>query len=143
MKVTCVVLVRNAPGQSVYNPVEYVMAPLSLVLMVLAVCRDEPKDKVIEEEIKKCRSVKNFIERFNDTRLEYVSAYEQIMETAHHLIEEAFGRIRYAGNRIKVGEPCVEEDIKDNIELLRSYVPFIPQDPRKCKPSEIFKTGEG
>ena len=68
LKLVGVVLVRNAPGQSVFNPVEHVMGSLSLALMVLAVCRDEPKEKVIEHEIRKCGSVKKFVEEFKDKK---------------------------------------------------------------------------
>ena len=65
------------------------------------------------------------------------------METPRSLIEYAFSRTRHAGNRIEIGEPATEEDVKDNIELLRNFLPFIPQDPKKCIPDELFKTEDG
>ena len=68
LKLVGVVLVRNAPGQSVFNPVEHVMGSLSMALMVLAVRRDEPKDQVIDDEIRKCGSIKKFVEQCKDTR---------------------------------------------------------------------------
>ena len=76
LKLIGIVLVRNAPGQSVFNLVEYFIGFLSLALIVLAMDRDEPKDKVIEDEIRKCRSIKKFVEVFKDTHPKCISSYE-------------------------------------------------------------------
>ena len=101
LKLACVELVRNIPGQSAYNPIEHVIVPLSLVLIVLAACKDKPKEKIIKSKIRKYRSVKKFAEEFKDTRLEYVSTYVQTMETPCSLIEDAYSRTRYTSNNIK------------------------------------------
>ena len=105
LEVLYVVFVGNAPGQSTYNPVEHIMAPLSLILMVLAVYRDKPKEQIIEDKIRKYRSVKKFVDEFKDTHSEYVSVYEQTIEILCSLIEDAFGGTRYVGSKIKIGEP--------------------------------------
>ena len=64
------------------------------------------------------------------------------MEIPYSLIEYDFARTRYASKKIKIGEPAIEENIKDNIKLLSNYLLFIPQDLGKCKSSSIFKIEE-
>ena len=74
------------------NPVEHAIGLLSMTLMILAAHRDEPKVLVIEDEIRKSRSIKKSMEEHKDRNPEYVTGYKQVIESPHSLIEDAFRR---------------------------------------------------
>ena len=68
-----VVLLRNTPGMSVFNPIEHAHGSLSISLSTLAVCRTEAKTEV-ESEIKRLGSIKRFTEEHANNE-EYIQAY--------------------------------------------------------------------
>ena len=136
-----VVLLRNAPGMSVFNPVEHVHGSLSIALSTLAVCRTEAKPEV-ESEIKRLGTIKRFTEEYADNE-EYIQAYLQSMDEPRLMIEDTTSRARYSGNRIRISQAATDNEINDNINMLRNYFKWLPEDVRKCSPQDIFKSDKG
>ena len=112
------ILIRNTPGQSVYNPVKYVIDNIRYPLQVIAATRKMISIPQIENKIKQLGSMKEFCSKYKANK-EYIKAYIDSIRPALDMIEEGVGYVLYAGRRIKVLPLATEEEIKDRIAKFR------------------------
>ena len=63
MKLTHLIVMKNAGGLSIYNPIERAMGAVTFGSQCLALCRSEGS-RELEEKLKECKGPKGFIEKY-------------------------------------------------------------------------------
>ena len=101
LELVVVILVKNVLIKSVFNPVKRVIGPASIGLSALVSCREFSVVPEVWTQIKRLRSIKKFVEKFQNNK-DHVTACRESMQSEINKVEEELGRCRNSSNQIKI-----------------------------------------
>ena len=82
-----VIAIKNAGGCSIYNPIERPMSSINLCYMGLALAYEELSIEV-EEGIRKCKSIQEFVEKNRDNE-KVINEYKESIQLPIDAINQA------------------------------------------------------